>query len=145
MQTIALSESAVAVLRFRVKGLRTPVTERRLPAFQELVNAGIMEPDGEASASPPRPWTGEKTCSARPKTGSSESGTSRPMQADFRRRPKPSCGGSPRRSASRSRRRTGPRSASWRRPGSWSSDIRSFDGEESSYRWTYWGWHGGVG
>jgi hypothetical protein len=47
MQTVALSESAVAMLRFRVKGLRTPVTERRLPAFQELVNAGIMEPDGE--------------------------------------------------------------------------------------------------
>jgi hypothetical protein len=47
MQTIALSESAVATLRFRVMGLRTPVTERRLPAFQELVNAGIMEPDGE--------------------------------------------------------------------------------------------------
>ena len=45
MPTIALSESAVATLRFRVKGLRTPVTEQRLPAFQELVNAGIMEPD----------------------------------------------------------------------------------------------------
>jgi hypothetical protein len=47
MPTIALSESAVATLRFRIKGLRTPVTEQRLPAFQELVNAGIMEPDGE--------------------------------------------------------------------------------------------------
>jgi hypothetical protein len=47
MQAIALPESALAVLRFRVKGLRTPVTEQRLPAFQELVNAGIMEPDGE--------------------------------------------------------------------------------------------------
>jgi hypothetical protein len=47
MPIIALSEAAVAVLRFRVKGLRTPVTEGRLPAFQELVNAGIMEPDGE--------------------------------------------------------------------------------------------------
>jgi hypothetical protein len=47
MRTVALSESAVAALRFRVKGLRTPVTERRLAAFQELVNAGIMEPDGE--------------------------------------------------------------------------------------------------
>jgi hypothetical protein len=47
MPTIALSESAVATLRFRVMGLRTPVTEQRLPAFQELVDAGIMEPDGE--------------------------------------------------------------------------------------------------
>ena len=46
MQTIALSESAVATLRFRVKGLRTPVTEQRLPAFAKLVAAGIMEPDG---------------------------------------------------------------------------------------------------
>jgi hypothetical protein len=47
MPTIALSESAVAVLRLRIKGLRTPVTEQRLPAFRELVNAGIMESDGE--------------------------------------------------------------------------------------------------
>ena len=47
MQTVALSENAVAVFRLRLKGLRTPVTERRLPAFRELVNAGIMEPDGE--------------------------------------------------------------------------------------------------
>ena len=47
MQTVALSESAVAVFRLRVKGLRMPPTERRLPAYRELVEAGIMEPDGE--------------------------------------------------------------------------------------------------
>ena len=46
MQTFKLSESAVALLRFRIKGHRTPVTERRLPAFRELVDAGIMVPDG---------------------------------------------------------------------------------------------------
>jgi hypothetical protein len=44
MQNSKLSESAVALLRFRVKGHRTPVTERRVPAFRELVDAGIMVP-----------------------------------------------------------------------------------------------------
>jgi hypothetical protein len=44
---IQLSESAVATLRFRIKGYRMPVNERRLPAFRELAAAGIMEPDGE--------------------------------------------------------------------------------------------------
>jgi hypothetical protein len=47
MQTVALSENAVAVFRLRVKGLRLPPTEPRLPAYRELVEAGIMEPDGE--------------------------------------------------------------------------------------------------
>lgn len=42
MQTLALSEDAVAVLRFRVNGHRLPVTEQRLPAYYELVDAGIM-------------------------------------------------------------------------------------------------------
>jgi hypothetical protein len=45
VQTFKLSEPAVALLRFRVKGHRTPVTERRAPAFRELVDAGIMVPD----------------------------------------------------------------------------------------------------
>ena len=49
MPTITLSENAVAVFRLRVEGLRLPVTERRLPAFHELVNAGIMVPDREDS------------------------------------------------------------------------------------------------
>ena len=43
MLTIDLSEKAVAVLRFRVKGWKLPVAECRLQAFQELVDAGIME------------------------------------------------------------------------------------------------------
>jgi hypothetical protein len=46
-ETFALSESAVAVLRFRVKGWRFPVRERDRDAFGELVEAGIMEPDGK--------------------------------------------------------------------------------------------------
>jgi hypothetical protein len=43
---IALSESAVAVLRFRVKGYRMPATDGRIDSFRELAAAGIMEPDG---------------------------------------------------------------------------------------------------
>jgi hypothetical protein len=34
-------------LRFLIKGHRLPVTDRRLPAFRELADAGIMAPDGE--------------------------------------------------------------------------------------------------
>lgn len=44
MQTVTLSESAVAVLRFRIKGHKMPVNERRLVAYRELAEAGIMEP-----------------------------------------------------------------------------------------------------
>jgi hypothetical protein len=47
MQTTTLSENAVAIFRLRVKGLRMPATERRRPAYRELVEAGIMEADGE--------------------------------------------------------------------------------------------------
>ena len=47
MQTVALSESAVAVLRLRVRGHKMPVTEQRRAAYLELVAAGIMAPDGE--------------------------------------------------------------------------------------------------
>ena len=39
--TLALSESAVALLRFRVKGYRMKVTDSSLEAFRELVAAGI--------------------------------------------------------------------------------------------------------
>jgi hypothetical protein len=45
-ETISLSEHAVALLRFRVKNWHFKVKERDLPAFQELVDAGIMVPDG---------------------------------------------------------------------------------------------------
>jgi hypothetical protein len=41
---IALSENAVAVLRFEIKGWRPKNTESRLPAYRELAAAGIMEP-----------------------------------------------------------------------------------------------------
>jgi hypothetical protein len=43
-ETFALSESAVAVLRFRVKGYRVKVTDHSQEAFRELAAAGIIEP-----------------------------------------------------------------------------------------------------
>ena len=55
-ETFALSESAVAVLRFRVKGYRMKVTDRSLEAFRELAAAGIMEPVPARMATP-RPIT----------------------------------------------------------------------------------------
>jgi hypothetical protein len=51
-ETFALSESAVAVLRFRVKGYRMKVTDRSLEAFRELAAAGIMEPVPGADGNP---------------------------------------------------------------------------------------------
>ena len=41
---IALSENAVAVLRFEIKGWKAKNKESRLPAYRELAAAGIMEP-----------------------------------------------------------------------------------------------------
>ena len=41
---IALSENAVAVLRFEIKGWRARNQESRLPAYRELAAAGVMEP-----------------------------------------------------------------------------------------------------
>jgi hypothetical protein len=43
MQTVTLSESAVATLRFHVEGEKTPAREGNLAAYRELVEAGIME------------------------------------------------------------------------------------------------------
>jgi hypothetical protein len=56
VKNFILSESALAVLRLRAKGLRLPVTDRRLPAYRELVGAGIMEPDGEEYRFTPDGW-----------------------------------------------------------------------------------------
>jgi hypothetical protein len=44
MQTVTLSERAVAVLRFEIKGWKSRKPESRLPAYRELAAAGIMEP-----------------------------------------------------------------------------------------------------
>lgn len=41
-ETVTLSEAAVANLRFRIKGF--PLREQDLPAYRELVAAGIAEP-----------------------------------------------------------------------------------------------------
>jgi AcrR family transcriptional regulator len=46
MADFQLSETAVAVLRFRLKGYRMPLTECRRSAFEELAAAGLLEPDG---------------------------------------------------------------------------------------------------
>ncbi len=51
-ETFALSESAVAVLRFRVKGHQITVTDRSIEAFRELAAAGIMEPVPAADGNP---------------------------------------------------------------------------------------------
>ncbi len=47
MRTDALSEKAVALLRFRVKSWPMKVSVGDLPAYQELVDTGIMAPDGD--------------------------------------------------------------------------------------------------
>jgi hypothetical protein len=44
MQTVTLSENAVAVLRFAIKGWRPKNNESRLSAYRELAAAGIMKP-----------------------------------------------------------------------------------------------------
>ena len=46
-ESVRLSESAVALLRFRVRGWLFPVRDCDREVFQELVVAGIMAPDGE--------------------------------------------------------------------------------------------------
>jgi len=43
-ETTALSEAAVALLRLRMRGHPIPVTERNRAHYNELADAGIMEP-----------------------------------------------------------------------------------------------------
>jgi hypothetical protein len=43
MQTVTLSARAVAVLRFEIRGWKAKDPARRLPAYRELAEAGIME------------------------------------------------------------------------------------------------------
>jgi hypothetical protein len=47
MKAVTLSESAVALLRFRVKGWPIKFRESDLPAFGELVDAGILKRNGK--------------------------------------------------------------------------------------------------
>src|ERR1700722_8696459 len=47
MQRVKLSAEAVAVLRFEIKGWKAKDPGRRLPAYRELAEAGIMEPVSE--------------------------------------------------------------------------------------------------
>ncbi len=44
MQTNTLSEAAVATLRFHVDGEKIPDRQQNQPAYQELIEAGIVEP-----------------------------------------------------------------------------------------------------
>jgi hypothetical protein len=57
MCEIALSASAAAALGFRVRGYPMPARDRHLAAFRELVAAGIMEPDGEDFRFTTEGWT----------------------------------------------------------------------------------------
>ena len=116
--TITLSESAVATLRFRVKGWKMPVRDRHLEAFHELVAAGIMEPHGDDFRFTEEAGHDETNCSPRRRSGSSETATSRPMRAICRKPPGTYYGGYRPASASRSWARIDSRSANWREPGS---------------------------
>jgi hypothetical protein len=72
MKTVALSESAVALMRIRVKGWPIKFRESDLPAFRELVDAGIMEPNGqdfrftEEGWLPRKELSGERSLAPRP-------------------------------------------------------------------------------
>ena len=50
MQTITLSAQAVAVLRFEIRGWKAKDPASRLPAYRELVEAGLMEPVPDSEA-----------------------------------------------------------------------------------------------
>ena len=67
MQTIVLSENAVAVLRLRTKGLRMPVTATRLQSYRELAEAGIMKPDGDDFRFTENGWARARNSSQPPK------------------------------------------------------------------------------
>jgi hypothetical protein len=70
MKTVTLSENAVAVLRFRVRGWPWKVNDRNRAAFEELVVAGIMEPDGQDYRFPPEDGSGARRSSAARRSGS---------------------------------------------------------------------------
>ena len=44
MQTVTLSEAAVAALRFHIDGETIPDRQQNQPAYRELIDAGIVEP-----------------------------------------------------------------------------------------------------
>ena len=93
MQTITLSENAVAVLCLRMKGLRMPATDNRLEAYRELIEAGIMESAEDGFLLPRSAGHTGKNCSASQKTESSANGSSHPTQANCRNAPGDCCGG----------------------------------------------------
>ena len=122
--TIRLSEAAVATLRFRVKGWKMPVRDRHLEAFHELVAAGIMEPDGDDFRFTEDGWARRNELLAEaeeriernryePPDASHLSEAARDLLRRISSGERPS----------RSWARIGPRSASWREPGSGSGAL----------------------
>ena len=96
MQTVTLSEAAVAVLRFEIRGWKAKRKGARLAAYRELAAAGIREPVPGTEAD--YRFTDEGSARReeilrRRKTGLSASGMSRRMPIS-RSRPRPCCGGS---------------------------------------------------
>ena len=121
MPTVTLSETAVAVLRFEVKGWKSRRPGSRLAAYRELAEAGIMEPvpNSEAEYRFTEWGYARREAILREEEDRIErGGSSRPTRATCRMRPGRCCGGSSREGGWRSRRRTAPFSASWRRRGS---------------------------
>ena len=111
MQTVTLSETAVAVLRFEFQGWKSKRPGSRLAAYRELAEAGIMEPvpgsEADYRFTEGDTRGGRRSC-ARRRIGSSAGGSSRRTRAISRRRPRPCCGGSLRRAGWRSRGKSAP-------------------------------------
>ena len=87
MKTLTLSESAVALLRFRVKGWAIEFRESDLPAFQELVDAGILEPNGRDLGLPNKAGVSETSFLLRLKIISSVAASIRLTGANSRKQP----------------------------------------------------------
>ena len=141
MQTVSLSEDAVAVFRLRVKGLRMPPTERRLPAYRELFEAGIMEPDGEGFRFTAEAWERREELLREAEDRIERERYDPPDTSNLSD------------AATALLRRIAPgerveitkaNRPAFRELAAARIVIlgHSFlDGEESAYQWTYWGWH----
>ena len=92
MQTVMLSEAAVATLRFCVKGWKRKVRERDLPAYRELVDAGIMEPNGVDFQFTKDGWSRREQILAEEEDRLERAGWILPTPAIFRKPPR-NCGG----------------------------------------------------
>jgi hypothetical protein len=141
MQSLTLSEAAVAIFGLRAKGLRVPATARRLAAYRELSDAGIMEPDGDGFRFTEAAWSRREEL-LREAVDSIERDRYEPPDAS---------------GLSDSARELLERIASGDRIEITPGNLSAFrelaaariillcssvaGGPESVYRWTYWGWH----